>query len=124
MELQGFCTIKKDAKSGSGTENLEWFLGKDCAVMEFSEHDGSVLVMDWDGRGLAMFDKEDVQRKFECRMSGDVIYPPKLNLTEQMTYFSKVINRKGGYNKLLKNMVIQASLLKGEFYDDFLFQKQ
>ena len=123
MDIQGFCTIKKNATTGTGTENPEWFLGEDCAVMEFG-HDGCVLVLDKEGRGMAMFDKEDVARKFECNIMMDVIVPPKLNLIEQMAYATKVITRKGGYNNLLKNMVIQASLFKGKLNDDFLFQKE
>jgi len=32
--------------------------------------------------------------------------------------------RKGGYNKLLSRMVIEASLMKGKFTDNFLWQLQ
>lgn len=43
---------------------------------------------------------------------------------EQMMYVHKVTTRKGGYNNLLKNMVIQVSLMNGKLTDDFLFQKE
>lgn len=121
MELQGFCTIKKGALTCAGTDHPEWFVGKDCVVMEF-DSDGGVLVIDFNGRGMASFDKEDVYRKFECQMMADVICPPKLNTIDKLLYCSKVHARKGGYNHILKDMVIQASLFKGEFHDDFLFQ--
>ena len=37
---------------------------------------------------------------------------------------SKRMFRKGGYNDIVKKMVIAASLNRGEFNDVFLFQKQ
>ena len=39
-------------------------------------------------------------------------------------YVAKAQQRKGGYNHLLRNMVIEASLMKSKFYDSFLWQKQ
>jgi hypothetical protein len=122
MEVTGYCTISKNATTGRG-ENLQSFIGKDCRVFEFST-DGGVLVVNSEATGVAMFDKEDVVRKFECRVVGDVLCPPQLNVVEQMVYVAKVTMRKGGYNNLLKNMVIQASLAKGKLSDDFLFQKE
>lgn len=123
METVGYCTIKKDATTCKGTNNPERFIGKDCRVIEFAP-DGGVLVLDSEATGLAMFDKQDVYRKFECSVSGDVICPPNMGMLEQMVYATKVMTRKGGYNQLLKGMVIQASLMKGKFTDDFLFQKE
>jgi hypothetical protein len=32
--------------------------------------------------------------------------------------------RKGGYNGLVRNMVIEASLMKGKFHDSFLWAMQ
>lgn len=123
MELQGFCTINRNATTCKGTNNPEWFVGKDCIVIEFAR-DGGALVMDWEGRALASFDKEDVYRKFECRLVGGVVCPPEMDVLQQMVYVNKVTTRKGGYNSLLKNMVIQAGLMRGKFTDDFLFQKE
>lgn len=121
-EIAGYCTIKKDATTGTA-QNLDKFLGKDVRVMEFAR-DGGVLVVSSDATEMAMFDKQDVYRKFECSVSGDVICPPNMDVMKQMIYTSKVMMRKGGYNQLLKGMVIQASLMKGKFTDDFLFQKE
>jgi hypothetical protein len=122
MELAGYCTISKNATTGRGS-NLESFIGKDCRVMEFAA-DGGVLVINSEATSLASFDKVDVYRKFECKACGDVLCSPELDLVGQMIYATKVTTRKGGYNLLLKNMIIQASLMKGKLYDDFLFQKE
>lgn len=122
MEIIGYCTIKNDAKTGRG-ENLESFIGKNCRVIEFAK-DGGVLVVNNEATGLAMFDKEDVYRKFECTLFGDVICPPNMDLLQQTFYSIKIQHRKGGYNKLLRNMIIEASLMKGKLNDDFLFQKE
>lgn len=122
FEPVGYCTIKSDAKSGKA-ENLNKFLGKDLRVMEFDQW-GGVLVISSDATELAMFDKEDVVRKFECTLMGDYIMPPKIDMLEQMIYMTRLNTRKGGYAPILKQMVIQASLMKGEFNDNFLFQKE
>lgn len=122
MEVVGYCTIKKDATTGVGLE-LESFIGKDCRVIEFAR-DGGVMVMNSQATSIATFDKQDIYRKFECSVSGDIICPPNLNILQQIEYSAKVTFRKGGYNLLLKNMVIQMSLAKGKFTDNFLFQKE
>lgn len=122
MEVVGYCTINRNATTGRG-EDLHTFIGKDCRVLEFAK-DGGVLVLNQQATSVAMFDKQDVYRKFECGTDGHVICPPNLNIFEKMAYFTKVTTRKGGYNNLLKNMVIQASLMKGKLNDDFLFQKE
>lgn len=122
MEVTGYCTISRTATTGRG-DKLETFIGKDCRVMEFAS-DGGVLVVNSEATALASFDKKDVYRKFECKVNGDVICPSDSDLVAQIVYVGKVHMRKGGYNKLLRNMVIQASLMKGKFTDDFLFQKE
>ena len=122
MDTVGYCTIKKDATTGKGTD-IKTFLGADVRVMEFAR-DGGVLVVNCKATGMAMFDKEDVVRKFECGTYGEYITPPNLNPLEQMAYMTKLITRKGGFNNLVRSMVIQASLHKGKFTDDFLFQKE
>jgi hypothetical protein len=123
MDIVGFAHIKKDATTCSGAENPEEFIGKTCAVMEFG-FDDCVLVLNLEGTALATFDKQDVQRSFKCGYSGSVITPPNLDLIHQMMYVTKAQTRKGGYNSLLCNMVIEASLMKGEFNDSFLWAKQ
>lgn len=122
MDVVGYCTIKNDATSGVA-QNLDKFLGKDLRVMEFDQW-GGVLVISSDATELAMFDKQDVIRKFECTIMGEYIMPPKLDMIGQMAYTMRLNTRKGGYAPILKQMVIQASLMKGQFNDNFLFQKE
>jgi hypothetical protein len=122
FDVVGYCTVKKDASTGVGA-NLKNFIGKDCRVYEF-DTDGGVLCMDSGATGLALFDKCDVIRRFECNDVNGVLIPTGMNMIDQMMYVAKVIQRKGGYNLLLKNMVIEISLMKGKLTDDFLFQKE
>lgn len=123
MDIVGYCTIKKDATTCKGAEKPEQFLGKDCAVMEF-DREGGVLCLNPDGTALAMFDKEDVIRKFECTIMGEYVMPPKLDMIQQMAYMTKLTSRKGGYNNIVRGMVIQYGLMEGVYNDNFLFQKE
>lgn len=123
MEIVGYCTIRKNATTCTGTDHPEKYIGKDCRVMEFDQW-GGVLVLDSGATGLAMFDKEDVIRKFECREQGEFIFPPDLDMIGQMAHMHKLMYRKGGWNPVLKGMVIQYGLMKGKYNDDFLFQKE
>ena len=123
MEVVGYAEIKKDATTGTSAIPMDNFLGKVCRVFEFTP-EGDVLIIDDKATGIATFDACDIHRKFECKVVGDVITPPNMNMIEQTVYVAKVLSRKGGYNTLLKNMVIQASLMKGKFNDNFLFQVQ
>lgn len=120
-EVVGYCTIRKNATTCAGTNHPEKYIGKDCRVMEFAS-DGRVLVLDREATGLAMFDKEDVLRKFECRELGEFIFPPELNVIEQHVHMARLTERKGGWSHILKGMVIQYGLMKGKYNDDFLFQ--
>ncbi len=123
MELVGYCTIKKEATTGRSAISMDNFLGKDVRVMEFAS-DGGVMVVDSQAKGIAMFDKQDVYRSFECRELGDIVMPANLNTIEQFEYSARCMSRKGGYNRLLRNMVVEASLMRGKFTDAFLWQKQ
>ena len=122
MEVVGYATIKKDAVVPS-TLPMSEFQGQDVRVMEF-DREGGALVVNAKATGIAHFDKEHIYRKFECGVQGDVLTPPGLNLVEQMMYVGKVMTRKGGYNGILRQMVVQASLMKGKFNDQFLFAVQ
>jgi hypothetical protein len=122
-QIVGFVHINKNATTCSGALNPNEFIGQTCAVMEFGVDD-CVLVLNPEGTALASFDKEDVQRSFKCGYSGGIVTPPDLDMLNQMLYVTKAQQRKGGYNNLVRNMVIAASLSKGEFSDSFLWQKQ
>lgn len=123
MELVGYAEIKKDATTGMSAIPLDLFKGNIVRVYEFA-HDGGVLVLDAKATGLATFDACDVVRKFECSEVGEYLIPPGLHFLEQHLYVAKLMSRKGGWNSLLRQMLIRASLHKGKFNDTFLFQKQ
>lgn len=123
MEVVEYAHISKNATTGFSPAPLENFIGKNCRVMEFAR-DGGVLVVSPDGQAIATFDKCDIYRKFECRLIGEYILPPDLEHTEQIVYMGRVATRKGGYNRFLREMVIETSLAKGKFYDHFLWAKQ
>ncbi len=122
-DIVGFVHINKNATTCKGAKNPNEFIGQTCAVMEFGD-DGCVLVLNPQGTALAMFDKEDCYRSFKCGYSNGVVTPPHLANLDQMMYVLKSQQRKGGYNWLVRNMVIESSLMKGEFHDNFLWQMQ
>lgn len=121
--LVGFVTINKNATTCKGALNPNEFIGETCSVMEF-DREGGVLCLNPQGTALAMFDKEDVARSFKCGYSGGVITPPNLDMLGEMSYVIQAQQRKGGYCGLVRNMVIEASLMKGEFTDSFLWAMQ
>jgi hypothetical protein len=122
-DIVGFVHINKNATTCKGAKNPNEFIGQTCAVMEFGV-DNSVLVLNPQSTALAMFDKEDVYRSFKCGYSNGIVTPPNLEILEQMMYVVKAQQRKGGYNRLVRNMVIEASLMKGKFHDSFLWAMQ
>jgi len=122
-DIVGFVHINKNATTCRGAENPNEFIGKTCPVIEF-DSEGGVLCLNPQGTALAMFDKEDIYRSFKCGYSNGIPTPPNLELIEQMFYITKAQQRKGGYNQLLRNMVIEGSLMKGIFHDSFLWAMQ
>ena len=122
-DIVGFVHIKKDATTCKGAEFPAEFYGQNCAVMEFG-FDDCVLVLNPQGTALAMFDKEDVRSSFKCGYSNGVVTPPGLNMMEQMMYVAKAQTRKGGYNNIVREMVIASSLHKNQFNDGFIWQMQ
>lgn len=129
MEVVGYAIISKTASTGTSAISLDEFRGQTVRVFEFAE-DGGVLVLNAKATGLAMFDKEDVRASFKCCLfpspMGDVVCPPELkdNFIKKVEYATRVNMRKGGYNNLLKEMIVHASLHKGKFNDHLLWAKQ
>ena len=125
MDTTGYATIKKDAKShiAKMAKSPEKFLGEDVRVLEFAK-DGGVLCVSRDATEVAMFDKEDILRCFKCSVLGDVITPPDMDFLTQTAYSSCVLSRIGGYGRIMRDMVIQGSLMKGVFSDEFLWALQ
>lgn len=125
MNIKGYCQLKNETTTGAGIadDNLDTFNGKICRIMDIND-EGDVLVLNPNGSALGMFESVDVVRKFLCEHKGGIVYPPGLSPIEEMAYMSKCLSRKGGYNEVLRNMVIASSLAKGEFNDSFLWAKQ
>lgn len=124
MEVVGYADIRKNPTTGVSHLPISEFTGQPVRVFEFAD-DGGVVVVNPNGNGLATFDRCDVHRSFRCQLEGDCLLPPDItDFADKYGYVFKVLNRKGGYNGLLRNMIIQASLMKGVFNDKFLFAKQ
>lgn len=123
MDIVGFVHIAKNAKTCKGAKHPEDFIGQICAVMEF-DRDGGAMVFNPKGTALAMFEKTDFYRSFKCGYKDGIVLPPGLNFLEGLIYMHKCTCRKGGYNNIVCNMVIQASLMKGKFEDGFLWALQ
>lgn len=125
FETVGYALIKKSTTTGTGApaNKIKNFEDKYCRVMEFAD-DGGALVLNPSGDMLCMFDACDIVCKFTCTVLNDVIIPPNFDGLDRLQYYTKAVNRKGGYNDILKNMVIVASCAKNTFTDTFLWQKQ
>ena len=123
MEIAGYALIDRDAKDVISPVPMENFKGKIVRVLEFN-HRGDVLVIDDGATGLAMFDAEDVSRSFKCSQVGEVVTPPDLDMLAKMSYVGMAQSRKGGYNRIVRHMVVAASLHREEFCDSVLWQKQ
>lgn len=119
----GYCIIKNNSTTGISAAPMSDFEGEFCRVLEFGQ-DECVLIVNRKATALATFDKCDVASSFKCANFGEIIIPPGLNEIEKIQYAMKLQNRKGGYCSIVRNMVIAASLNKGEYTDNFLFQKQ
>lgn len=129
MEVVGYAIISKTATTGTSAISLDEFRGQTVRVFEFAS-DGGVLVINAKATGLAMFDKQDVKASFECSLfpspMGDVVCPPEMknDFLKKAQYATLVNSRKGGYNNLLKDMIVAASLHYGKFNDHLLWAKQ
>lgn len=121
MDVVGYAQIARDAV-GEGTADVSLFRGKTCRVMEFGSD--CVLVLDPDATCLASFDTRHVRSSFRCSCVQEVVCPPGLNVIEQMHYVHRCTERRGGYDRTLRGMVIAASLARGKFTDAFLWELQ
>lgn len=124
MTLKGYAIIKPNPTTGVSPISIDCFSGQTVRVIDFAVEDCGVWCVDNEGTGLASFDMEDVSRYFKCEEYSEVIVPPGLSFIEKAAYHIKVINRKGGFNPMIKQMVIMASLHSGEFNDSLLWARQ
>lgn len=123
MELQGYCMINPDADFSRAMGEKDQWINKPLRVMEFGVDD-CVLVMNTKATEMAMFEPNEVTRKFKCSQQGKVVMPPGLDQVESMMYMNKAMSRKGGYCHIVRSLVISTSLSRGEFCDSCLWQKQ
>ena len=121
-EIKGYALIKIDSKTGCSAAPMSDFEGRVLRVLEFGV-DGCVLVINAKATAIATFDKCDIKTSFKCAEYCGVICPEGLTMVEILKYAAMRLNRKGGYGNIVKQMVIAASLNKGELTDNFLFQK-
>lgn len=122
MKIVGYAEIKSNAVKITAASPYK-FKGKVVRVYEFAS-DGGILVVDNSATELAMIEKEEIARSFKCNQEGNTLMPIGLDVTQKAGYQIKVQIRQGGYNDLLMKMVIAASLAKGQFDDNILFQNQ
>ena len=118
--------MDKNATTLNGTRNPRKYLtGHRLRVMEFAQ-DGGAMVYAPDGTEIAMVEECDIRAKFKCCVVGDMVMHPDLadDIFGQVAYQTKVLERKGGYEPILKELVIAASLHRGEFCDSVLWAKQ
>ena len=123
MELQGYCMIKDTADFTKAMGESKDWVGKPIRCLEINESTGAVLAIDGSGTQMGSFDFEDLQSHFRCQTQGDVLMPSNLKGPECFLYFTAVMSRNGGYNELLRNMVIMSSLHKRKFNDHVLWTK-
>ena len=123
MDPQGFAILKPNANCEYAVgDPKRWTDPKVIHVaMELNERTKSALLLN--GAEMGMFDYSDLEYYFRCDRSGDILLPPGLDMMEQMIYAGLAANRNGGYNKTVQKMVIMASFHKGEFNDNFIWQK-
>jgi hypothetical protein len=123
FDTVGYALIKKEATTGISPVPIAQFTSGPIRVIEFAR-DGGIMCINPNGDAIGTFDKIDIRTSFRCTTDQHYVYPPDLNEWEKMTYMMRCMERKGGYNKTLRDMVIHASLAKGKFLDTFLWQKQ
>lgn len=66
-------------------------------------------------------DTNDVESYFLCELEGDVVMPPGLSFLDKNLFYTKRMSRKGGYNHIVRYLVIMNSLRSGKVDDRFLF---
>ena len=135
-DIKGYCKLKS-------TEHC--FIGYDCNVdpnvyedikadlmrapyvriVDIAVDGSGFLLLEPKGRALVdVRSMDDIERWFECRVRGEVVLPKTDDEVQLMVEMGKRLCRNGGYNRILKGMVILNSLMKEEFDDNFLFERQ
>lgn len=134
-EVKGYCLLKSTEHCFIGysetfdpagyREIKESLVGRPLRIVDVAVDNSGFLVLAPNGRALVdVRSMDDVDRHFLCDELFGVLLPCGLSPQEKKVQYIRRIIRKGGYNDLLRKMVIVASLQKKEFNDEFLFAKQ
>lgn len=134
-DIKGYCLLKsidrcfigyREAENPVVYSEIKMSLTRyPLRIVDVAVDDSGFLVLEPGGRALVdVRSMDDVDRYFLCDEFGGVLLPRGLSTKEKIVQSMRRLNRKGGYNDLLRKMVIAASLQKNEFNDDFLFAKQ
>lgn len=134
-EIKGYCTLKsldnvfigydEDAFPKVYKEIQERSLQNPLRIIDIGRDNSGFLALE--PGGLCLLDirsMEGVDKYFFCESSGDYILPPNLTYKDKFGYIFKCMNRKGGYDNIIRRMVIFASLHSGKFDDRFLWDKE
>lgn len=122
-DVVGYCLISKTA-IGQSPIDLSAFRGIPCRAFEINHRSKSVLVIDPQARGLAMFHFDQVDRMFECLTFSGLLIPPGMNSMDAMLYVGRVFSypqNKERNMDFIRQMVVAQSLAKGEFCDSLYF---
>lgn len=123
-DVNGYAMIASKIK-GPSPVPLEEFQNKICRVLDWATDDeGGALIINAQSTGIVMVEPEEVLYSFKCGQSGDVVTPPDLDGMASMMYVGRALSRKGGYSPMVRQLVIAASLHRGEFCDSLLWSKQ
>lgn len=93
------------------------------AIMDIGINNSGLLLIE--PKGACLVDcqnMKDIRSWFRCDEIGDILLPPGLTEAQQLYEVSIRYNRPGGYNQIIRSLVIAASLQSGKFNDKFLFQ--
>lgn len=122
MEIKGYCMLKSTKTVTGYVGDMKELLPPHALrIIDIAFDGNGFLVLNANSTALAMVEKEDVDYLFYCSVLNGVICPPDLNFAERLQFAISRQTRKGGYNKIVANVVIAASLSRGYFTDDFLF---
>lgn len=134
-EIKGYCLLKSIDNVFIGM-NKAWYpkeyaeieqllLTNPVRIIDIGVDNSGFLVLEPKARCICdVRNMDDVQSHFLCDQVGDVLIPPGLSELDKMLEMNKRTMRKGGYNDILRRMVVINSLRKNKFDDDFLFAKQ
>lgn len=122
--FKGYCLIKNNPTTlNPKPKDIQQFVNVPLRIIDAGV-DNSYLVVNPKGDEVVMVDSQDVVRVFTCNFIGDVPIPQEMDYIQGLLYYQKLQSRKGGFNEILRRMLIASSLRSGKFNDTFLFQNQ